>query len=170
MEVQLVTKARYAEMRGCAASAVSKAIAENRITTVMREGKELIDPAVADIQWSRNTRPRVDSTPSGAATSPPDAPAQPSGASQYEAARIRRETAEAELAELRLAETIGTLVRVSEVRAAMANKVAATREALMQIPARLVPVLAAETDQAKIHALLEAELHQALAFVAGEAA
>lgn len=165
MKVELVTKSKYAEMRGCAASAVTKAIQEGRITTVASNGREMIDPSVADIQWQRNTRARVDSSSAlesaaQLAAAPADLPRE-----SYEEARRRRELAEAQIAELKLQEQMGGLVRLGEVRAAMASKVSAMREALLQIPSRLVPLLAAESDPAQIHSLLELELMQALAFV-----
>lgn len=90
------------------------------------------------------------------------------GDGDYWHSRARREKAEAELAELKLREQQGELVRVADVRAAMASKLAAMRDALLQIPSRLVPILTAETDPAKIHQSLEVELHQALQFVSGE--
>lgn len=169
MKVTLVSKSKYAEMRGCAPSAVTKAIAEGRITTVQSDGREMIDPEVADIQWQRNTRARIDSTSATEASRAVIVAHEVGARETYEDARRRRELAEAQIAELKLLEQMGSLVRLTEVRSAMAAKVAAMREALMQIPSRLVPVLAAESDPAKIHASLESELVQALAFVSGDA-
>jgi phage terminase Nu1 subunit (DNA packaging protein) len=79
------------------------------------------------------------------------------------AARARREKAEADLAELKLAEQQGQLVRATYVRSSLAKRSAGLRESLLQIPARLAPVLAVETDAARVHDVLQAELHQALA-------
>lgn len=53
----LVSKSAYARMRGCAPSAITKALNEGRISAV--GGK--IDPAKADADWQRNTRARGDS-------------------------------------------------------------------------------------------------------------
>jgi phage terminase Nu1 subunit (DNA packaging protein) len=80
----------------------------------------------------------------------------------YHSARARRETAEAELAELKLAELQGQLVRADEWKAALAKRAAGFREGLLQIPARLAAQLAAETSEARVHALLDAELRQVL--------
>jgi len=123
---------------------------------------------VADVQWQANTRARVSAKP------PPDAPPAPRpGAedddmpSDYWASRARREKAEAQTAELKLAELQGLLVRADTIRAAHAKRLAGLREALLQIPARLSAVLAAESDQAKCHDALQRELHGVLASVSG---
>jgi len=80
----------------------------------------------------------------------------------HQMARTRREIAEANLAEMREAEERGKLIRVDAVRAAWAAKITGARDALLQIPSRIAPVLAAESDLVAITALLEAELRQAL--------
>ena len=81
----------------------------------------------------------------------------------YDEARRRREAAEAQIAERKLDELNGSLVRVDDIRASLARRAATFREALMQIPNRLAAQLAAETDQARAHALLDHELRAALA-------
>lgn len=109
-----------------------------------------------------------------AGTLPPTAPAAASpGSAQlpsYLASKARREAAEADLAENRLREQRGELVRAAAVRTAMGNKVAAMRDSLLQMPSRLVPVLAAESNPEVIHQLLVAEIHAALAQVSGPTA
>ena len=81
----------------------------------------------------------------------------------HQMARTRREIAEANLAEMREAEERGKLIQVSAVRATWAARIASTRDALLQIPSRLAPVLAAETNLATVTQLMEDELRQALA-------
>jgi hypothetical protein len=66
-----------------------------------------------------------------------------------DSARTRREIAEANLAELREAEARGELIRVDAIRSALAGMIASTRDSLLQIPARVAPVLAVETDAAR---------------------
>lgn len=77
-------------------------------------------------------------------------------------ARLRRELAEASLAELREREASGELVRADAVRAAHARRVAGLREALLQLPARLAPILAAEGDQTRCLDLLQREIHDVM--------
>lgn len=159
--VTLITQAEYARRRGCDPTSVRDAIRAGRITLI--DGK--IDPDVADVQWARNSRARVGS--GQRAAEPPAAPAGDDLTAPrlltYEEARRRRELAEAQKAELQLAELQGDLIRTADVRAAYAKRAAGLREALLQIPARLAAVMAAETDQAKCHDLLQSELHQVLA-------
>jgi hypothetical protein len=49
----------------------------------------------------------------------------------------------------------------------MATKISGARDALLQIPSRLAPVLAAEPDLLKVTSLLEDALRQALADLSG---
>ena len=81
----------------------------------------------------------------------------------FQTARTRREIAEANLAELKEAEQQGKVIQVDAVRAAWARRLAGTRDAILQIPIRVAPILAAETSIEQVSILLEAELRQALA-------
>ena len=85
----------------------------------------------------------------------------------HKAARTRREIAEANLAEMREAEERGDLIRVAAVKAKLAAVFSTSRDALLQIPARLAPLLAADADPASVQNLLHAEIHQALTDLAG---
>ena len=130
-------------------------------------------------QWRLENRrarvappPRRGEPPEGAVAAGPaqvasgDEPANPD---DYWASRARREKAEADLAELKLAEQKGELIRTADVRAAYARRAAGLREALLQIPSRLAAVLAAETDMARCHDVIQSELHQVLAQLTVEA-
>ncbi len=173
-KVELITQAEYARRRGVDPTSVRDAVRGGRITLI--DGK--IDPVVADAQWQANTRKRVSiagegGAPAAAPSAAPSSPTPPDvdyggGVSGYQKSRARREAAEAELAELRLAEETGDLIRTDAVRSAYSRRAAGLREALMQIPARLSPVLAAESDPAKIHDHLQAELRQVLEQVTQE--
>lgn len=180
MKPNRVTKSEYAKLRGCAPSAVTRAIKEGRITTIMVDGRELIEVAVADIQWQSNTRARVDSSSTAVVAAAPAGRVggddfremiranEVGGTTSYEEARRRRETAEANLAEMKQAEMEGKLILADAVRSAWAAKITGARDALLQIPSRIAPVLAAETDLVRVTALLEDELRQALAELSSE--
>jgi hypothetical protein len=84
-----------------------------------------------------------------------------------DAARTRREIADANIAEMEEARMRRELIRVSAVQAQLAVDFATTRDALLQIPARMGPLLAAEGDPAQVQNLLHAEIHQALVDLAG---
>lgn len=74
------------------------------------------------------------------------------------------------IAELRARELRGELIRVDAVRSVWATRVVSTRDALLQIPFRLSPVLAAENDLHAVTRLLEDEIRQALAQLSGATA
>lgn len=180
-KVTLMTQAQYAEHRGVSRVAVHKAIKDERISTI--DGK--IDPAVADIQWAANSRARAPSSQAAAAA----ASARPDGGSRlaavtpdpgdpgvggmfetpddYGVSRARREAAEAELAELRLAEQRGNLIQVKAVETVLSTALAGMREHLLQVSSRLAPLLANESDGFKVQALLDTEINQALQQLAG---
>jgi phage terminase Nu1 subunit (DNA packaging protein) len=86
----------------------------------------------------------------------------PPGDGGYWESRARREKAEAAIAEFKQAELEAALIRVDVVRAAVAGKLSALRDALLQMPARLAPQLAAEADLVTVTQLLEGELHQVM--------
>lgn len=84
-------------------------------------------------------------------------------------ARTRREIAEANIAEMDEAKQRRELILVSAVQAQLSTDYATTRDAMLQIPARMGPVLAAEKDPATVQTLLHAEIHKALMTLAGAA-
>lgn len=153
--IALISKSEYARRRGCTEAAVRRAVKDGRISLI--DGK--IDPVAADAQWARNSRVRAGSKPTTEAR-PVDQEDTEGG---YWQSRARREAAEAEMAELKLAEQRGSLVRAADVRAVFSQRLAGLRNSLLQIPARLSPVMAAESDQARCFEALQAELHAALA-------
>lgn len=83
----------------------------------------------------------------------------------YMQAKTAREVYEAKNAQLEYEERIGKLLKADEVKSHLASKISSMREAFLQIPSRLVPILAAESDPAKIHTLLEDEIIRAMALV-----
>lgn len=85
----------------------------------------------------------------------------------HDAARTRREIAEANLAEMKEAELRGELIRIAAVKTTLATVFATTRDALLQIPSRLAPLLAADVDPASVQNTLHSEIHQALHHLSG---
>lgn len=184
----LLTISEYARSRkarglsGGTKQSVHKAIGEQRISAFGPD--KLIDPTLADSQWDRNTRARVATggapTIEPAADTPrPDlpelaaaasaspaadpAPQQLHGDPGYLRSRAAQAEADARIAQMKAAELEGSLVRIDQVRAQLASQLAPVREGLLQIPARLASVLAAQTDAGRVQTLLEAEIHQVLA-------
>lgn len=85
----------------------------------------------------------------------------------FKAAKTRLTVAEANLKELAEARERRELIRVDAVKRQLATEYSTLREALMQIPARMAPLLAAEGDAAAIQNMLEVEVHQALVKLSG---
>jgi transcriptional regulator with XRE-family HTH domain len=88
---------------------------------------------------------------------------------RFNNARTEREELEVQAARLALLERRKVLVHRDTVRAEMARRLATLRESMLQMPVRLQSVLASETDEAKIHDLLQDELHILLEQFAGVA-
>lgn len=142
---------------------------------VLSEDKDgLIDLELAKVALANRVRPSAKTAKAlDGQPMPPTPPAQDVGGIEtgsspvsYHVAKAMREAAEARIAQIKLAELRGELIRTEVVRAGLANVLSATRDRLMQLPARLAPVLAAETDQGKVHDLVRDEIHAALSQIA----
>ena len=70
---------------------------------------------------------------------------------------------------MREGELRGDLIRMMSVKTALAAVFATTRDALLQMPARLAPLLAADADTASVQNTLYAEIHHALTTLCGAA-
>lgn len=154
----------YAKHRGVALNAVQKAIQSGRIRTTA-EGK--IDVEVADRDWERNTGPRPGASERRRLIAPTQSsrpePMQPaSGSLDYARARAVRENYLARLAKIEFEERSGKLVSRDEVEIAAFNKFRTFRDGMLNVPDRVAAVLAAETDTAKVHEILTAEIRRAL--------
>lgn len=111
------------------------------------------------------------------ANPPPVEPAAPAGFGDddgdpdedFKSAKTRLTIADANLRELAEARERRELIRVEAVKRQLATEYSTLREAFMQLPARLAPLLAAESDAAAIQTLLEEEVHHALVKFAGAA-
>ena len=119
------------------------------------------------VRPSGKTAAALQDNPALEPTTQTDAAAEPEITS-YHVAKTLREAAEAQIARLKLAEMQGEVIRSDAVRATWTARIASTRDALLQIPSRLAPVLAAETDLAAVTLLLEDEIRQALAELSRE--
>ncbi len=95
------------------------------------------------------------------------APSDENVSGDYHVFRVRRERAESGIAEMREAEMRGELIRLSAVKNALGIAFATARESLLQLPSRLAPQLAGETDPATIQNLLYVEIHQTLVQLSG---
>lgn len=142
-----------------------------------KDSSGLIDVSKAQAALANSVHPSSKTAAALQSTTPapPSASAEPPDSSQsvevtsYHVAKTLREAAEAQMARLKLAEMQGDVIRVAAVKSQLATVFATVRDALLQIPARMAPVLAAEADPVSVHNVLHAEIHQALQHLAGAA-
>ena len=144
-------------MRGCAPSAVTRALKEGRIALV--DGK--IDPNKADEQWEKSTQAR------GGSKSARSEPAV--GQVGYAEARARREHAEALLSELEFARESGKVVDTEQVQRAVWALFRGLQEAVMRTPRRAAARLNGITEMREIEHLIAQELRKALEGYEGNA-
>lgn len=143
----------YAKHRGCALSAVQRAIESGRLSkSVARDGRgspKITDAAAADAEWSATTKDnRVPLAVQLMRPPPPPAPRAPADdgdASEEDGtdappdralSAARREAAEADLAEIKVAKERAELVPVADVEARLVNEATRARTKLMGVPSR----------------------------------
>lgn len=181
---RLMTQAEYARHRdalgltGGTRQAVARAVEAGRISTIGDD--KLIDPAVADIQWERNSRARASTRPVVATSAPAgtpgstgtaDAPLAPVSApvaaippapatTGYQDARTRREQAEAEKAEIELAKMAGRLIDRAPAVQAVYDAFHALRDAILAAPRRVAPQCIGINDSRELEHLITGELRK----------
>lgn len=161
MPPKLLNLSEYARHRGVSRTAVHRAVQDGRISILMEEGKQLIDPVVADIQWANNTRSRAPAGDSQPPAPPQNLAAAVSAAYDGAASRAKRDFHEANLAAMREAKEAGALVDRAGVVQAGTDAGAAARAALERIPG-LALQLAALSDPLAIERLLRIKVNESL--------
>ena len=180
--------ATWAKAQGMSSDAVSyyhRQKSAGRLVMVIQAGKELVDfeaslaslratsdpdkaymAEVNDRQREAHRGPAVAMIPGTTDDGIGDAE-EPAGrarqSSTYMQAKTAREVFDAKMSQLDYERESGKLISADAMRSAWATKVANVRDALLQIPSRLAPVLAAESDLIVVTNKLETELRQALA-------
>jgi phage terminase Nu1 subunit (DNA packaging protein) len=159
---KLLTFAAYARHRNCSPAAVTQAVAAGRVSAVAGpDGRKMIDPEVADLQWKSKTD-AAQSARANASKRVDDLPGTDPAGGDYFASRARRENAEANMAEMRAAELAGELVSAERVRLAASKMGRMVRDAVLGVPSRIAPTLASESDAHLIEQTLLASLRRAL--------
>lgn len=124
----LMSQAEYARHRGCTEAAVTFAVRDGRITLI--DGK--IDAVKADAEWAA----RTDTTYQSGDKSPTLA-----------ASRARKTAAEAQIAEMKAAQTRGELVEVASASRAWYSAARVLRERLLALPDHAGPALGLTAEQ-----------------------
>lgn len=130
---------------------------------VAADANGLIDADLARLALVDRLRPSA-KTAQAVASGVPDTEAAAAAApiGNYHVARTLRETAEARLAQLTLAERQGRLLDAAAVERSTFEFHRALRDRLTGIPDRTAPIVAAEPDVAKCHAILAEEIRTVL--------
>lgn len=148
-----ITDATIADALGCSVRLV---------TRYKGQGMPTKSVAAARAWKAENVRQRVKPNGAGPGEGAPEPSPSPDS---YAEARRRLAVAEAQQAELNVLKDRAVLVHRDKVREEVGRRLAGLKEALLQLPARLQSVLAAEADEAKVHDVLQDEIYQALASV-----
>ncbi len=154
--------AAYARHRGVSHVAVLKAIKSGRIE---KEADGTIDAGKADAAWSRNTnkaqqrqRQTEASIAAHGAAENHVGPAIVNSGPSYAQSRAVKEAYLARLAKLSYEEKSGSLIKIDAVKVSWFNILRVLRDRVLNLPDRLAPIVAAETDPKKIRDLLEEDL------------
>jgi hypothetical protein len=187
----LIRPAEFARLKGLTRQSVLEAMRVRIAAAIVeRDGKRLLNRDLALDLWDRNTQRNnnavvgtaVPVERSAPATPRPAAPpaSPPSGAVTDEQlrafiqglpedaipdlneSRARREHYSAEKARLEALQGRGELIPAADVKKEAFALARAIRDALMTIPDRLAPELAACTDARQVHQLLSDEIRVAL--------
>lgn len=162
------TRSEYAAHLGASKAYVTKLGHQGRLVEREINGKLLIDVELTD-RLIRNTtdmskaRNGANAAPSRTPSSA-IAPIADGGKVDaiFRQAQAQERAYHAKLAELEWKKAIGELVPAADVTAELSRVFATFREAMQQIPGRVAAVLAAESDQARIHQVLDGEIRSAL--------
>lgn len=177
-----MTVTEYARHRNVSHQAVSKAIDAGRIKKERKGGK--IDSDKADASWALRTDPvrSMNNAPrqhAGATLlQPPSRPAahgDPGAGTGTESLglgekvalriamqRLRRETAQADTAEMERDEKKNALMKRTDVDEHIASFSLMVRDHCMAMPDRLAPAIAAVNDTATVHRILKTDIDAAL--------
>lgn len=121
--------------------------------------------AAARLWRAENLNPAQRKPPPGAV----DAPKRVASDENFDQARTREKIAEADKAEMEAAKMNGELIERAVVRAEFAKQAGAVRDGLLNVPARLAPVLFACKSMVELQQMLDTELRAVLAQFVGEA-
>lgn len=143
----LLKLSEYAKLISKTPQAVRKAISDGRIRKGVSQGKRgyLIDPAVANKEWNSNTDQSQQRNPDAirAGKSYTASDSEPLQGINYSKARAVAETYKARLLELEYKEKSGQLISADDAKNAQFKISRVFRDAVQNIPVRVVSELAA---------------------------
>lgn len=166
--------AAYARHRGVTHTAVINAVKEGRISCSIdpNTGRRVIDPAVADEEWARNTdttrtphsykkRAEMRKAPNVNLAPHPEA-AKDSGVPDLTKSRAIKEAYLARLLRLEYEKKAGRLVPIDDVVKEVEREYSRVRARLLALAAKLAPEVAIEDRIPECRAIIEAAVRDAL--------
>lgn len=175
----LLTKAQYAKHKKVSRAAVTQKVKSGQISTITGpNGKEMIDPEVADREWKENTQhlKRQNSLggllklvqapePNKPLESAPPAVKLPRRKSididsVFESQK-RQEAAKARMSEIKLMAMEGEYIAVKDAEKKFYEAAKRTVNNMLNISARLAAPIAAESDPKKTYAMIDEEIKRA---------
>jgi hypothetical protein len=169
------TLSAYARHINASAPYVTKLKSQGRLVLQQENGKEVVNFEMSD-RLIRNTTDmgRAGNGRSATQDGSSSRPVEPlaDGARTdvtFRKAQAHEKAYAAKIEELRYREMAGELIKVSVVESVWSHAMAGMREHMLQIRARLAPMLANETDAHKVEQMLEIEHNQALQLLASAA-
>ena len=156
----LTTIAKWAESLGISRQQGYAAI--DRCEIPVTDGK--VDVEYATMLYKRHTRARAGAKPgkNAAFSAAPEGDDSAGAGTGYETSRARREAAEAEIAEIKLAEMAGKYLLKSDVDAAVFEIVRALRDGMTNCARRIAGDVAGLADAGACEAVIEREHRQLL--------
>lgn len=153
----------YAARKGISDTAVRKAIKSGRIT-LTKNGK--INPTLADRQWEANTDPaQVYAIKENSSASPSSETISSNSGGigvSYQQSRAIREAYEARLKKLEFDERTGKLIPTEIVQREAFNAARKTRDMILNVPDKVIPLLIGRTDIHEMKEILRKELLRTL--------
>jgi hypothetical protein len=169
--------ADLAKILGISVQAVGKFCAAGKVSFSFKDGKRWfhdLDGARQEYLAARDggrgqRRAKADEAGCGVGAGAPVEEEADEKVESYAKSAAKLQHYKALLEELKYQIEIGTLVRKDDLDKAVFKFHRTLRDRILNVPDRLAAVLAGETDQANVHAVLARELRQALSELADEA-
>ena len=150
----------YAQHRNVSGAMVTKYLQQGMIPSAIRKGRKwVIDPELADKDLAERLQV-TERKPNVQKLNLKSGHQQP--LPSLAANRAIREMYAARITKLKFEERSKKLVPIDELKLELAKLHLTVRDNLRTIPDRIAPIVAAETDQAKIHSIILQEIRQCL--------
>ena len=152
VEPELITQSALAKELGVDRSAINQLVKKGRLPSL--EGSKKLDREICLAIYKENIAPA----------------AQHGGEKNttYDKARTRKTHAEAIIKEIDAKRAMGEVMAIDDVQKQAFNMYRSTRDALLNIPSKIAPEIACETDPHKVEEILNSEIRGVLEQLANQ--